>query len=58
VIPEAASGLRPIVARTDGGVALPPGTEVTVTVRGPVLAWPDDDKTAGDLALTEPGRHP
>ena len=31
-----------IVARTDGGLALAPGTEVTVTARGPVLAWPDD----------------
>jgi iron(III) transport system ATP-binding protein len=57
VDPDAASGLGPIVARADGGVALPPGTEVTVTVRGPVLAWPDE-QSIPDLALTESGRHP
>ena len=42
VMPEASSGLPSIVARTDGGLALAPGTEVTVTVRGPVLAWVDE----------------
>jgi len=37
-----------------------PGTEVTVTIRGPVLAWPDegpDETMAPALALSEPGRH-
>jgi hypothetical protein len=42
VMPVASSGIASIVARTDGGLALAPGTEVTVTVRGPVLAWPDE----------------
>ena len=41
VLPDASSGLGAIVARTDGALALAPGTEVTVTARGPVLAWPD-----------------
>lgn len=41
VVPDASSGIAAIVARTDGGLALAPGTEVTVTARGPVLAWPD-----------------
>jgi iron(III) transport system ATP-binding protein len=40
VLPDPSSGIGVIVARTDGGLALAPGTEVTVTVRGPVLAWP------------------
>ena len=42
ILPDASSGISCIVARTDGGLALAPGTEVTVTARGPVLAWPDD----------------
>jgi iron(III) transport system ATP-binding protein len=42
VQPDPASGLPEIVARTNGGMALAPGTEVTVTARGPVLAWPDE----------------
>jgi iron(III) transport system ATP-binding protein len=42
VAPDSSSGMGAIVARTDGGLALAPGTEVTVTARGPVLAWPDD----------------
>ena len=42
VVPDPSSGLGDIVARTDGGLALATGTEVTVTARGPVLAWPDD----------------
>lgn len=41
VMPDVSSGLGVIVARTDGGLALAPGTEVTVTARGEVLAWPD-----------------
>jgi len=41
VLPEASSGIAALVARTDGALALAPGTEVTVTVRGAVLAWPD-----------------
>jgi iron(III) transport system ATP-binding protein len=41
VLPDASSGIASIVVRTDGGLALAPGTEVTVTARGPVLAWPD-----------------
>ena len=43
------------MARTDGGLALAPGTEVTVTARGPVLAWPDD-QTAPDPTRWRP--HP
>jgi iron(III) transport system ATP-binding protein len=42
VRPTHASGIEVIVARTDGGLALAPGTEVTVTARGGVLAWPHD----------------
>jgi iron(III) transport system ATP-binding protein len=42
VLPDPVSGLGTIVARTDGGLALAPGTEVTVSARGPVLAWPDE----------------
>jgi len=42
VAPDPSSGIVAIVARTDGGLALAPGTEVTVTARGPVLAWPDE----------------
>ena len=41
VVPHASSGIAAIVARTDGSMALAPGTEVTVTAHGPVLAWPD-----------------
>ncbi|HEY5252233.1 MAG TPA: ABC transporter ATP-binding protein [Acidimicrobiales bacterium] len=48
-----APGIDAIVARIDGGAALAPGTEVTVTVRGPVLAWPDEASTR-DLTLSEP----
>jgi len=46
VVADPSSGLGEIVARTDGGLALAPGTEVTVTVHGPVLAWPElsDDR--------------
>jgi iron(III) transport system ATP-binding protein len=54
VVPDVSSGVGFIVARTDGGVALAPGTEVTVTVRGPVLAWPDRSLDA-DLTPAEPG---
>jgi iron(III) transport system ATP-binding protein len=39
VKPDRSTGIDALVARTDGGLALAPGTEVTVTVRGPVLAW-------------------
>jgi iron(III) transport system ATP-binding protein len=42
VKPDPSSGIDALVARTDGGLALAPGTEVTVTARGPVLAWPHD----------------
>ncbi len=41
VVPDPSSGLGEIVARTDGGLALAPGTDVTVTAHGPVLAWPE-----------------
>jgi iron(III) transport system ATP-binding protein len=51
VIPDPSSGIAFLVARTDGALALAPGTEVTVTARGPVLAWPDD--RAGQLADAE-----
>jgi iron(III) transport system ATP-binding protein len=53
VMPDPSSGLGAIVVRTDGGVALAPGTEVTVTARGPVLAWPDE-AAAPDLTLSGP----
>jgi iron(III) transport system ATP-binding protein len=53
VLPEASSGLGAIVARTDGGLALPPGTEVTVTARGPVLAWPDASLSSGQPGIPE-----
>jgi iron(III) transport system ATP-binding protein len=46
VKPDPSSGIAGIVARTDGGLALPPGTEVTVTARGPVLAWLDEPRSA------------
>jgi iron(III) transport system ATP-binding protein len=49
VKPDAASGIAEIVARTDGALALAPGTEVTVTVRGPVLAWPGRGAQLGML---------
>ncbi len=42
VLPDPSSGIGAIMARTDGGLALSPGTEVTVTARGAVLAWPDE----------------
>jgi iron(III) transport system ATP-binding protein len=42
VKPDQSTGIDALVARTDGGLALAPGTEVTVTVRGPVLAWPPE----------------
>jgi len=59
VLPDPSSGIGAIVARTDGGLALAPGIEVTVTARGPVLAWPDDSG-AQDLTPTDwrPDRGP
>lgn len=36
-------GIEAVVARTDGNLALAPGTEVTVTARGPVVAWPEGE---------------
>jgi iron(III) transport system ATP-binding protein len=61
VRPEPSSGLGVIVARTNGGLALAPGTEVTMTTRGPVLAWPDEPAEqhpdpGGSLATSFPGR--
>jgi iron(III) transport system ATP-binding protein len=47
VKPDEASGLGVLVARTDGDKALAPGTAVTVTARGSVLAWPDDGARTG-----------
>ena len=44
--PDPASGLEALVARTDGDANLQPGAEVTVTARGPVLAWPDESPVA------------
>ncbi len=55
VLPDASSGIGELVARTDGSLALAPGTEVTVTALGPVLAWPDD---AGDRDLSSTGSAP
>jgi iron(III) transport system ATP-binding protein len=49
VVPDPSSGIAVIVARTDGALALAPGTEVTITARGPVLAWPDDHPVTADL---------
>jgi iron(III) transport system ATP-binding protein len=52
VLPDASSGMGELVVRTDGGLALAPGTEVTVTARGPVLAW------TGELSPTPTGSGP
>jgi iron(III) transport system ATP-binding protein len=45
VKPDPSSGIAALVARTDGALALTPGAEVTVTARGPVLAWPISGRT-------------
>jgi iron(III) transport system ATP-binding protein len=40
VQPGAAAGVPEIIVRTAGGPQLPPGADVRVSARGPVLAWP------------------
>jgi iron(III) transport system ATP-binding protein len=58
VVPDASSGIGAIVARTDGGLALAPGTDVTVTARGPVLAWPDARlPDTGDAGTADAGAY-
>ena len=40
VRPGAAVGVPEIIVRIAGGPSLPPGADVLVHARGPVLAWP------------------
>jgi len=40
VQPGASAGVPEIIVRTAGGPSLPPGADVLVHARGPVLAWP------------------
>ena len=40
VQPGAATGMPEIIVRIAGGPSLPPGADVLVNARGPVLAWP------------------
>jgi iron(III) transport system ATP-binding protein len=42
VQPEHEVAAPPVIARVVGGRSLPVGTQVTLRVRGPVLAWPRD----------------
>ncbi len=42
VLPEDGAGGQQITVRVVGGPHLPPGSPVTLRVRGPVLAWPRD----------------
>ena len=46
VQPEQHPQVPPLIVRTLGGDALPPGSLVILRARGPVLAWPDPADSA------------